>query len=235
MSKATDPLQITPQQIRRFIKGRGWNSLADVQADLDSMIGQSVDAMECETWESRGIRTSDLASDVAQELASLIRSYEEGFLILFPLEVRSWREGMGMSQPQAAEYLGVARSTWSRWEQLGIDDHFAGTAAYALAASVISKNPSLLAERTRTIPILLDLERAAGREPKSAIEAAVAISRWGGQGDYARLGLGSFGLYRLLKDAWDTLACPICSAMNPTDARFCSSCGSAIEAEVTKP
>lgn len=235
MSKATDPLQVTPQQIRRFIKGRGWTSLADVQEDIDSPMGQSLDAMECATWEKKGIRSSDLASVVAQEIASMIHSYEEGSLILFPLEVRTWREGMGMSQPQAAEYLGVARSTWSRWEQLGIDDHFAGTAAYALAASVISKNPTLLAERTRAIPMLLDLERAAGREAKTPTDVAVAISRWGGQGDYARLGLGSFGLYRLLKDAWDTLPCPSCFAMNPTDAHFCSICGLGIEAREARP
>jgi DNA-binding transcriptional regulator YiaG len=235
MAKIPNPILVTPQQIRRFVRGHGWSTLADAEGDLEPLTNQSLEAADWEIWEKKGLRASDMASEIAKQLAEMVNAYEEGSLILSPSEIRSWREGMGLSQPEAAEYLGVARSTWSRWEQLGIVDNFAGTAAYALAASVAAKNPDLLAERNESLHKVREMEIALGRTWKDVTHQAIAISGWGGNGTYARLGLGSFGLYQLLREAWNTLPCTTCSAMNPTDASYCASCGSALVKEVTQP
>lgn len=235
MPPPPDPIQVTPQQIRRYIKGHGFKTLADAKGELECQIGDDFDITGCDAWEKRGIRISDLESPFAKEIVAAVHSHEDGTSILSPIEVRVWRKRMGLSQPEASEFLGVARTTLSRWEKSGIIEAGVGIAAHALAASVASKDPERLTERIRTIPILLDLNRKAGRKPQTAIEEAIAISLWGGQGEYARLGLGSYGLYRLLKDAWDTLACPSCFAMNPTDARNCSSCGSSLTSNKEVP
>ena len=235
MNKTPDPILITPLQVRRFVRNHGWSTLAEAKGDLGALTTQSLETTEWESWEKKGLRTSDMASEIARHLADMVNAYEEGSMILSHVEIRSWREGMRLSQPEAAEFLGVARSTWSRWEQLGIVDNFAGTAAYALAASVVSKDPRRLAERSRALHTVLEMEVALGRTWKDSIHQAIAISGWGGSGTYARLGLGSYGLYQLLRDAWDTATCAKCPAKIPTDARFCPSCGTALEKEAPMP
>lgn len=228
MKNAPDTVQVTAQQIKRFVHGFGRASLTEAKQDIERELGHETDVTGWGIWEAKGLRSSDMASPVAKAIADLVTAYEEGTLILSPLQVRSWREGMGVSQPEAAEYLGVSRSTWSRWEQTGIVDHFAGTAAYALAASATAKDSMLVEERAQAIRKILGMEITLGRSHLTPIQQAIAISTWGGQGYYARLGIGSFGLYQLLRDAWDTRVCASCMAKIPMDARFCSNCGSAM-------
>jgi len=220
---------VTPQQLKRFVLGHGWESLAQAKEDVELDLGRQVEVTGWEAWEKRGLRGSDLTCEVAQAIARLVATYEEGALILSSLQVRSWREAMGLSQPEASEYLGVARSTWSRWEQLGIVDHFAGAAAYALAASIASKDPGTVAERARAILKIQNIEKTLGRIGRPPIQEVIATSTWGGQGEFARLGIGSFGLYFLLRDAWETNVCTACASMNSVQANFCSNCGSTLE------
>lgn len=229
MNNAPDTLMVTPQQIKRYIHANGWTAITQAKKAVELELRHETDVTGWEIWETKGIRSSDMSSPAAKAITDLVAAYDEHELILTPLQVRSWREEMKMSQPEAAEYLGVSRSTWSRWEQFGIVDHFAGTAAYALAASVASKDPNLLLARTQEIHKFLSLAKTRGQKLETPIQQAIAISSWGGQGYHARLGLGSFGLHQLLADAWDTNICSACSTKNPVRAKFCLDCGSAIE------
>lgn len=227
MARTPDPLLISPKQIQRYLEGHFHTALAEV-CDLVAVYlnRDTVDVSGWATWQTKGIHASDLRDEAARVIVSLIEEFEDDFLAMRPTEVRQWRESHNLSQPEAAELLGVARSTWSRWEQLGINDHYAGTAAYVLAASATGQNPGRVQERDRAIRSLLDLEERAKHKPPTQMEAAVVLSRWGGMGEYAKFGLGSYGVYRLLREAWENLGCQNCRAMNPTDSRFCSACGS---------
>lgn len=230
MTSNTPP--ITPQRIKRYLQGFGLTSLVQEKKRVECLLNRDVEVTGWDEWQKKGMTDSDLTSDIAQTIAELVTAYEESILILTPTQVRSWRETMKLSQPDAADYLGVSRSTWSRWEQLGIVDHFAGTAAYALAASVTSMDPALLLERTKEIHRFFAEEAGRiGLNLKTSRQKAIAISRMGGMGYYARLGLGSLGLYHLLTDAWDTKVCSACSTKNPVRAKFCLNCGSAMEYE----
>jgi len=236
MKQVDDSIQVTPQQIKRYVLGYRYGSLKDAKDMVEMELQREVDPSSWVIWEKNGLRKSDLASDEAQAIAMLIREYEKGSLILDPLEVRTWRKDMGFSQPEASEFLGVTRATWSRWEQLGIIDRGAGIAAHALAASVTSKDPSRLAERAKAIREILELHRATSRFQKKPVSEAMAISQWWGQVNGAPLGLGTYGLYQLLREAWETEVCGSCGAKNPDKAKFCSSCGSSLNSakEVTQ-
>jgi|GEM_PF-4076960 len=231
MKQVDDSIQVTPQQIKRYVWGFGYASIKDAKDIVELELQREVDPSSWVIWEKHGLRKSDLASDEAQAIAMLVREYEKGSLILDPLEVRTWRKDMGFSQPEASEFLGVTRATWSRWEQLGIVDRGAGIAAYALAASVTSKDPSRLAERAEAIRDILDLHRATSRFQKKPVSDVMAISQSGGQGNGARLGLGTYGLYQLLREAWETEVCGSCGARNAENASFCSACGSSMKSD----
>ncbi|MBK8793321.1 MAG: helix-turn-helix domain-containing protein [Holophaga sp.] len=237
MKKNTSSPFVTPQQIKRFLHIMTWNSLSDAQATIEESLGRPVDTSNWAAWEKSGMRETELTSDDLP-IAEFICRVVGQTLFLSPLQVRVWREELDLSQPDAAKFLGVARSTWSRWEQVGIEDHFAGSAAYALAASIASKDPKLVAERASSIVEIRRIGKSMGRKFSNQMQEAIHISGWGACAtDFARLGIGSYGLYLLLRNAWDSNACPRCAAKNSTDAKFCSSCGSALEPEkeVTKP
>jgi putative zinc finger/helix-turn-helix YgiT family protein len=92
-------------------------TLVDYSADMEhdgrsySITVPGLGVLECERCRAR------VLTDAAhQELANALRTAAG---LLHPIEIRSRREALGLSQRQLAQHLKVAEATVSRWETGG--------------------------------------------------------------------------------------------------------------------
>ena len=134
--------------------------------------------------------------------------------LLTPESIKQWRDSRKLTQQQLADLLNVGVASVARWE--GGTAEPTGPAKAILEALMTAGDPEKQATREEMIARF-------GKTAGIAGILGVAGLPLGG------IGLASYGIYKLLKEAWEPnqaqKVCPACETPTASNARFCGACG----------